>query len=116
MARTLVRMHTHGLGDVFRNHVMIPLHRPLLECHKLFGLLRYPRLYIYPISTSILTLISSYFYLDIHSQSTIVIQLYLEFYSLYYSASCFRLSFSFIQNTEVSISYLTYLSSDSLLL
>src|SRR5882724_10197768 len=31
-------------------------------------LLRYPRLYIYPISTSILTLISSYFYLDIHSQ------------------------------------------------
>ena len=57
-------------------------------------LLRYPRLYIYPISTSILTLISSYFYLDIQSQSTVVIQLYLEFHSLYYSASCFRLSFS----------------------
>src|SRR5882724_8849900 len=37
-------------------------------------LLRYPRLYIYPISTSILTLLSSYFYLDIHSQSTVVIQ------------------------------------------
>jgi len=35
-------------------------------------LLRYPRLYIYPISTSILTLVSSYFYLNIHSQSTVI--------------------------------------------
>src|SRR5882724_1339888 len=61
--------------------------------------LRYPRLYIYPISTSILTLISSYFYLDIHSQSTVVIQLYLEFHSLHYSASCFRLSFSVSSRT-----------------
>src|SRR5882724_2825122 len=36
--------------------------------------LRYPRLYIYPISISILNLISSYFHLDIHSQSTVIIQ------------------------------------------
>src|SRR5882724_6234713 len=35
-------------------------------------LLRYPRLYIYPISTSILTLISSYFYL--HSQHIVTKQ------------------------------------------
>src|SRR5882724_13623559 len=50
--------------------------------------LRYHRLYIYPISTSILTLLSSYFYLDIYSHSTVVIQLS-EFNSLYYSAICF---------------------------
>src|SRR5882724_11320752 len=39
MARTLVGMHPHSLGDVdaFRDHVSIPLHCPLLECHKLFG-------------------------------------------------------------------------------
>ena len=61
-------------------------------------MLRYPWLYIYPISTSILTLISSYFYLDIYSQSTVVIQLS-EFYSLYFSAICFRLSFSVSSRT-----------------
>src|SRR5882724_10820628 len=62
------------------------------------SLLRYLWLYIYPISTSILTLISSYFYLDIYSQRTVVIQLS-EFYSLYYSAICFRLSFSVSSRT-----------------
>jgi len=37
-AKTLVRMHPYGLGDVdaFWAHMMIPLHRPLLKCHKLF--------------------------------------------------------------------------------
>jgi len=38
------------------------------------SLLRYPRLPLYPISTSILTLLSSSYYLDIHSQGAEVIQ------------------------------------------
>jgi len=108
-----------GLGEVFHLNIRGVLNMDLRSSglDMLINVLRYPRLYIYPISTSILTLISSYFYLDIHSQSTVVIQLYLEFHSLYYSASCFRLSFSVSSRTlKWVFSYLTYLSSDSLLL
>src|SRR5882724_7153930 len=83
---------------VLHTDLMKGLHLTEMTCKGMVMLLRYPWLYIYPISTSILTLISSYFYLDIYSQTTVVIQLS-EFYSLYYSAICFRLSFSVSSRT-----------------